>query len=284
MSKDKDDQKGGDDEQLEIHEDIMVLVRRRGGKRQSLTKTIKFIKENSLDLASIKLYIEKLADLKSALNLLDNEIDSYMLKNNKWTDDQYYNALDKQEEYSNDLNKAKLELELRLESVNENMRRMSESTRVKLPEIQLPVFDGRPESYNKFITSFENLINKYNLSPFEKFSYLSKQLRGPAKKLVDSLSQNEMDYDSAVDLLKDAYRDVTCQKYSVIDRLHNLKLSNNASHAFEWISEARTISDQVNNLNIDSDLFLQYFLWKSLNDDFRSLLTSVTPEIKTFIK
>ncbi len=60
--------------------------------------------------------------------------------------------------------------------------------KVSLPTLELPSFDGSPEKFHRFISSFESVISKYNLSSFEKFSDSKKQLSGSAKTLLESIA------------------------------------------------------------------------------------------------
>lgn len=152
--------------------------------------------------------------------------------------------------------------------------------KISLPDIELPKFDGNPANYNKFIVSFESLISKYNLSSFEKFSYLSKQLTGAAKKLVESLSLKDLTYEAAVKLLNEAFSDPLAQQYSVISSLCSLKLNEDAPDAFKWISQARVLKDQIDTLKIDVKTFTQYFLWHSLCDSFKNEVTAITGKSK----
>ena len=152
--------------------------------------------------------------------------------------------------------------------------------KISLPDIELPGFDGNPANYNKFIASFESLLSKYSLSSSEKFSYLSKQLTGPAKKLIDSLDLKDLNHDSAIKLLNEAFSVKLTQQYSVIGSLNKLKLNTEAKDAYEWISQARILNDQVKSLNISGDIFTQYFLWESLCDDFRAHIVAITGKSK----
>lgn len=270
------------------HVDVLCTI--RSGKRQSLTKTVNKVDSSISDLTleECKCLDDKLTNLQSTLSDLDDKINSIKLSDGKLSQEEYDNLLVIDEEYFDSAALAIVRLRGRLDTlslpvavngvanVSPGPRAALSQHKVTLPNIELPAFDGKPESFNKFITSFENLISKYNLSSFEKFSYLSKQLSGPAKKIIESLSLNDLNYDSAKTLLSEAYSNKLDQQFSVIRNLTNLTLNDNASDAFSWIGDARLIDEQIRTLDITADIFAQYFLWKGLNDDFQRHLVAIT--------
>ena len=234
----------------------------------------------------------KCETLRTELTDLDMRYSSLMLESEAWTEATYLEQALIDEGYNDNLTKYILKLKSKILNVSSSNSNTSNSNNSNnkgiLPHIELPTFDGKPESYNKFITSFENIFSNYKLSSCEKFSLLSKQLSGPAKKIIESLSVNNLDYDSAKTLLNEAFSNKLNQQYSVINSLCNLKLNSNAIDAFSWIGDARILEEQVRSLSIDSDIFVQYFLWNSLNDDFKKHLTAITnktrPSLEEIVK
>lgn len=269
-------------------ERVEVLCTIRSGKRQSATKTLNKVNVSisTINLEECKCYIDKLSTLKSNLSELDDKINSEKISNGEWTQEAYNGQLELDEEYSDRIGVAIVQLNERISSLSSFHAAIGGSAsshrvnnvqhKVTLPSIELPSFDGKPESFNKFINSFENLISKYNLSSFEKFSYLSKQLSGPAKRIIDSLSLNDLNYDSAKKLLTEAYSNKLDQQFSVINNLISLTLSPSACDAFSWIGDARLIDEQIRSLDITADIFAQYFLWNGLNEDFQRHLIAIT--------
>ena len=258
----------------------------RAAKRQSVTKAISAASSqcSELDRNSCRFHLNKIEALGSELCTLNADYTKFMLDNSKWTATELQSDMDKAQEYDDNVR-------LILQTLSDKLQFLESSTvessgiarsnptsghKVRLPDIELPSFDGQPESFNKFIVSFESLISKYDLSQYEKFSYLTRQLTGNAKKLVESLSLQNTDYDSAKKLLNDAYFDKLQQQYSIIDKLIDLKLDDNAADAFSWIGDARLLDEQVRGLDISSELFIQYFLWRSLNDSFRNHVMSLS--------
>lgn len=146
-------------------------------------------------------------------------------------------------------------------------------TKLKLPEIPLPKFSNAPhETLVEFIDNFESVINKYELSDYEKFVYVKRQLGGEPLILINSLSGTKQSYEGAKSLLKDAFADVTAQKYSAIRRLVNLNMSDGT---FEYISEFRVVQDLFTSLKITVNEILQYFIWTSLSISLQTQIINI---------
>jgi len=61
-------------------------------------------------------------------------------------------------------------------------------TRIKLPTIKLPRFDGKIEERKHFCDSFCSIIHdKVHLSDIEKFQYLMSSISGNAAKIIESI-------------------------------------------------------------------------------------------------
>ena len=272
-------------------ESIKTLRVFRSGKRQSATKSIKYISDNlgSFSIELCKSYLDKLKTLKDELISLDYRINSRLIIEHSLSDEQYAHELEREEEY---LDEIRLIFEMVTSQVNRLTASASEAAgggvtahvnsqqKITLPSIELPTFDGKPEAFHKFITSFENLISRYNLSSFEKFTYLIKQLSGPARKILESLNLHESNYESAKKLLTEAFSDKLSQQFSVISDLIMLKLRSDSKDAYTWIGDARLLTEQVRSLNITSDIFTQYFLLNSMNSEMKKIFTEITRKSK----
>ena len=249
---------------------ITSVIKKRGGKRQSLTKTLQTLESRVLSNNSdIEFYVDKLTKLKNDLLHYDSVIEEYVLEQDVWETDIYNAQSEKCEEYQDNLGiklsflKSKLVSSNTDQTIQGNQMRNNANQlkdrqslpKIKLPQVELPTFNGRPETYERFIDNLEKLLNKYELTQFEKYSYLLNQVSGPARQIVQSVPDGESNYDTAKELLSDAFSDRTLQQYSVIDRLLKLKLSS-VSDMYGWISEVRMLSDQIERLQIDSSIFL----------------------------
>ena len=150
------------------------------------------------------------------------------------------------------------------------------SNKVKLPVISLPEFSNeKGESLEKFLYSFEAILNKHKLSPYEKFVYLKGQVRKAPFTLIDSLDISDQTYDNAKQLLAEAFASPLAQKYDAIMRLSQLKLDLNGD-PYEFIGSVRSVQSSFNVLEIDVNTIIQYFVWRGLNDNFQSELVNIT--------
>lgn len=256
-----------------------VLARR--GLRISTTKTISTYNARSSALAlpeAEALYI-KLTNLVKNLDDADKAITSHMIANDLYTDDQFDISFQLCESYQDELvlclQKVKIELDvLRIPSQSaSNSNQSSYNQKMSLPKMGLPVFDGAIEKYHAFITEFDQTVDKFNLSPFEKFTFLKHQLTGSVLDLVDSIPIRSRDYPTARKLLDNCYCDSDEQKAAFIEGL--LSLEMDLSNPLKWLAAARTFREEVQTLKINSSYFVQYFLWRTLKDEYKQKLIEV---------
>lgn len=264
-------------------------VLHRKGCRISATKiTDSYVKPTELPQA--KSLVTKLEKLISNLSDLDSKITSYQVREKLITDDQFESEHSLCEEYQDKLlltlETAKLHLEeLKPSKSPFNQNSSPFQTGLACQKLELPIFEGRPDQYFKFITQFEKILGQFKIDEFSKFSLLEQHLRGDAKLLVSSIPVANLDYTHAKALLDKAYLSKESQQFAVLDRLSKLRMCS--SEPFKWISEASVIKDQCTNLAIDTDTVLQYFFWNSLSDSYRQQLVSITnnsrPNLKQII-
>lgn len=262
---------------------LKVKIKQRSAKRQSLTKTIATLTSSTLeDECEIVFLIDKLETLKASLLELDTVIEELMLTGELWSADDHAKQIDLCDSYADKLgaNLSRLKLLLRdkqvVTSVDSHVttRVPSQLSRLKLPEIELPKFSGQPELFEKFIVSIEDILGKFNLTQFEKFSYLKQRVSGPALQILNSVPITSNVYDDARKLLSDAFASKINQQFSVIEQMVHLKFD--AKNPFQWVAETRSLVDQVNRLEINSDVFCQYHLWKSLPEAVKCSYMNIT--------
>ena len=152
--------------------------------------------------------------------------------------------------------------------------------KLKLPTVDLPTFcNDKSECLEHFFHAFEAILNKHNLSDYEKFVYLKSQVSKSPKALINSLSASEQSYQAAKKLLEDAFASPLTQRYKVIKKLSELKLTLN-SDVYEFISEIRSIRSSIDVMKIDIELVLQYFVWTAMNERFQNQLVQITNNSK----
>ena len=263
-------------------------IRSRGVKRGALTKFLLKLSTSSIDDKTyLKFAIEKLKSFQESLLTLDSEIESFMLSGDQWNDSEHQKQTELVEEYQDKINmwlislqNVKTDYDDANNITQQNLdRSINNVNKLKLPQIELPQFDGEPEMFERFITSFEHALSDSNLSQFSKYSLLLKQVSGPAKDIVESVQPGISDYDQAKVLLTSAFSNRAVQQFSVIDKLLKLRFVT-ATNPYKWVSDAKTLSDQVGRLGIDGEIFTQYFVWNSLPDHVKAQYISVTDCLK----
>ena len=139
----------------------------------------------------------------------------------------------------------------------------------------LPKYSGNAdENQSKFFFHFEEVVNKFSYTDYEKLLLLKEQLSGRALTLVESLEIENQGYDKAKDLLVKALASPELQKFNCIKSLTETKFDK--SNPFQFISKLKNSIDCVNKLKLTSDDFIQYFAWQNLSEDFRVQLVSIT--------
>ena len=78
---------------------------------------------------------------------------------------------------------------------------------VQLPRIEVPTFDGNILNWQIFWEQFDSAIhNKSQLNDSDKLTYLRDALKdGPARYVIEGLTQMADSYQEAVRCLKDRY-------------------------------------------------------------------------------
>ena len=240
-----------------------------------------------LSLAQANSLMRKTNDSLDVLKNLDKTISDGMMMRGYWSDAEFDSNFQACEQYIDTLQILLEEVKLLIASLQASVRSGpppqgappgGNPQKLSLPKLELPTFNGEAEKYNKFITQFESIISKFTITEFEKFSYLERQLRGSAKDLIDSVSINSMDYNTARNLLDKAYLHNSVQQNNVIKRILDLQLD--ANNPYKWISQARILRDDVISTQITTDIFLRYFFWRSLDEPFRQAIISITGETR----
>lgn len=72
---------------------------------------------------------------------------------------------------------------------------------IRIPEVNLPTFNGDLKDYKSFKTTFESVINHSRTTTIERFALLRSKLLGPALESIAPLSVIEENYAAAWDIL-----------------------------------------------------------------------------------
>ena len=151
---------------------------------------------------------------------------------------------------------------------------------LKQPVAPLPSFSGNEnEDLMKFIREFELTTAAYAYPDRDLLILLIQQVSGKAKTLLSSLEADKQSYKDAKDLLVAAFASPENLKFSSINKLSNLHLGY-GDDPFEFISKVKMLSESVNSLKMSNDDFLQFFVWRGLNENFKSHLIQITNKTK----
>ncbi|GFW38571.1 uncharacterized protein TNCV_4149431 [Trichonephila clavipes] len=126
-------------------------------------------------------------------NLKDRDIRiSYLLQKEKCT----------QEDYDKEYNACELKAQ-----GGDVLRFTDPGTKLKLPNIELPTFDGNPRDWLNFWTQFEKIHDDVNIDDRDKFQYLiqSTAPRSNPREIVESFPATAANYKKAIEYLKERY-------------------------------------------------------------------------------
>lgn len=155
--------------------------------------------------------------------------------------------------------------------------------KLKLPEIPLPKFSNKKgENLTQFFINFEGILIPLGLNNFELFVYLEKQLEGEPFTLVTSLTGTQRCYTDAKDLMMRAFARPINQKFDILKRLSNISFDKSAPYSF--IGEMRMIVSAFEDLKMDTQTVLQYFIWNALPVDYQNQFVHLTNTSKPPLK
>ena len=238
----------------------------------------------SLDKRDCANYLDDLKELSQKLELKNEDIAKIVYASGEPTEED----LLKEEEYEDQLGDGIKMLKNHLCDLQDSSNFQTNSSTnfqttdslrlnsLKLPQMPLPEYshaDG--ENLELFLSNFENIIDKYNLSSYEKYIYLERQLKGEALLLVKSLSGNSQSFEDAKALLVKAFASPTLQKFEILEKLSNINLSYNGS-PYVFISEMRLVLDAIKNLKIETEDVAQFFIWNGMPFSLQSQLINIT--------
>ena len=179
---------------------LSALSKSRGYVRTRITKTINEVNDRLVTLTELDRprFIDKITALKTELDERNKQI--FTLTLSIETDD---TKVDAEVEAVNNYDDQIVDCLFNLKNHNEpphnnatNDQEVGTNTlrqqQLQLPKINLPTYNNdKMQSFHKFITSFGSIVNKFQISPYEKFCLLKQQLSKAPLALVDSLSVNQ---------------------------------------------------------------------------------------------
>lgn len=256
--------------------DLQSLVIQRGSLKGKLTRISNYVQAfNTLtdDSSNIKVRYDELNSLFEKIENVQNQIEAM-------DNDTEKVAIHEQERDANEhkffQTKAAMERILNPASHNSTMNESQYSQaiqpQVKLPQLQLPIFDGAIKEWPVFKNIFKTAVDSCNIPTLHKFQYLKSSLKGEAAGLVSSLIISEANYHKAWDILIKRYENKTIivnhhlktfVNYSTITR-YNLK---------DFLVALQQSLDSLRSLDlpIDSwDVILVFLITQKLDNSLRA--------------
>jgi hypothetical protein len=234
--------------------DTKYLVGSRKRLRTSLTKFHQKIASSldSIDRKEKLSLLAKLEKIEVELDDLDKKVleSLYAAKKSDSEVDEEHTAC---EEYNTKLLDLLISLRKSLNNSDSssapgNSSAAQSTGRLKLPTIELPEFSNAPDkNLHNFFSTFENIVQKFNLNNQEKFLLLQGRLKGSPLTLINSLNSSDRSYSIAKELLENAFASKIVSKYDAIRRLADL-CKNQAGDVYSYVGQMRIIQDLQSQL------------------------------------
>ena len=245
------------------------------GERKQLRKRISVAFSKRAEIANmpeiecfenLRIFSEYSSSLKNINSRIDNITDIVI------SDDEYSLRLD----YENKLLSCIANIEYKLGSNGQPRNDDSARTLLRSPTAPLPKFSScEGEDLSRFLIEFEDTIGKFTFSDYDKLLLLKQQVSGRALTLINSLESDKLGYKYAKELLTEALASPDIQICDSIRQITELKLKSNTD-PFEYISKVRLLTESIRKLKISEEHFLQYFVWRGLNECFQDQLIHIT--------
>ncbi|XP_031351409.1 uncharacterized protein LOC116176791 [Photinus pyralis] len=182
------------------------LSRKRAPMRAMITKTIKEI-ELALDTRDQTTFETKIHWLKmkgEELAKMDEEMMNILAESND-SEEVLISEAEGAQHYQEEIYRCTLlNTSCEITSAGVTVSNRPEVGRIKLPKLDLRVFNGELEEWLGWGAHFEK-IDKASLDDAEKFQYLVQALAGPAKELVLGFPPTSENYPKALNSLKERY-------------------------------------------------------------------------------
>jgi len=256
-----------------MSDDFEMFKKRRTQAKASITRISNWVQVNinqDVDSFEFSYKKDKLIEAMDEYNEVQREIELLFIEPNEellelGTDKEDRDIVEKQ--YCLCLSKLNKVIKASDDSGSSSSGSVVSQNRIrncKLPELQIPKFDGNLLEWTHFYNSYKTLILDDNsLSKFEKFMYLKCYLKGEPKELLEALEPSDHNFDTALDLLKTRYDDKT----AIINAhlrglLENSKFTKCTSQNLrDFVVNGRKHLDTILNLNVtDKELWNLYLL------------------------
>ncbi|GFT55871.1 DUF1758 domain-containing protein [Trichonephila clavipes] len=130
-------------------------------------------------------------------------------------------------------------------------------TKFKLPNIELPTFDGNPRDWLNFWTQFEKIHDDVNIDDRDKFQYLiqSTAPRSSPREIVESFPATAANYKKAIEYLKERYGNTSVLIQVYIRDLLQLVMAKNKSDLSSLYDKLQTLIRALDSLGLTKEKF-----------------------------
>ena len=231
----------GDTSEEEQGSGLEYLKNKRKYMRSEVTKThTKIASEiNTLSVEEKTRILSRLGKLRAEVEVINEKIFSCLFSaaaSEESKQREYDSCVDYENTFDICVSKLKEDVSAAAAGARPDNVGNYNRTALKLPHVPLPEYGHREgEDLHKFILNFENVIEKYNLSSYEKFVYLQRQLSNEPLTIIRSLEIGRQNYADAKDLLTKAFASPVTQQYRLLQQLSELKMGRN-DDPYEFIS------------------------------------------------
>lgn len=211
---------------------------------KNISETDKYAFKFRLD--SLESHFHRYCEIQGAIELASNDIEREMAER-ELVEDKYFALRCRLQNHVDNLSIAN-------HGASSNSG-IQNSTNIRLPNIDIPIFQGDYMQYGTFIDLFNALIvnNSRLTSKTEKFFYLKSYLRNEPLALISQLPVTEHNFDVALRLLDCRYNNTRQIVAAHFHKLLNCNLVNKctAQQLRHFTSDAKSIINSLLNLNID---------------------------------
>lgn len=214
--------------------DQASLINKKGRIKAKLTR-FKNVLEEDLEIENLKLRLKNIKPLLDEFEDIIIKLEEYeevdrnrLEQEGELFELEYYTLLTK------GIKKVEaLSAPARAESNTEcsNIESDNNNNILKLPNIQLPKFNGKYEKWNSFFEIFKAIIHdNQSLTDTQKFYYLQGTLQGEALEVVRSLELNGANYIAAIELLKNRFENKRLSIHNHLKSLFDSPIVNNNNY------------------------------------------------------
>ena len=124
---------------------------------------------------------------------------------------------------------------------------------LKIPEIEVPLFDGNPRKFKCFSDTWKTIIETSNLGGLEKLALLKSRLIGRAAQATDHLDICNENYAEAWEILSERYDNARLlfeDEWTALLALPNLT-GNNPDGILQMMESVKNIFANIRSMGID---------------------------------